>query len=93
MANTKLIRDDFHSFKDNMDGWVRSFSVQLDKLSKMPILIDETRNNTNHNYEIINQLRTQMDELKEDVRTIKLMQVFIMKNSMDKKVLEKERFE
>lgn len=90
MANMELVRDDFVSFKDNVDGWIKSFSIKVDKMGNLPILVDENINNINHNYELLNEVRMQVEDLKEEIRTIKLMQVFIMQNTLDKKIMKEK---
>ena len=89
MANTELISDDFQAFRANMDGWVKAFSIKMDKVATLPQQIEENANNVNHNYEITMDLIKDIKKLKDELRTIKLMQLFIIKNSMNPELAKK----
>lgn len=61
--------------KKNMDEWVRDMSSKVDGLAEVPKTLVENTYNIQHNYEIIQELKAEMDEIKQDLRLLKLMQL------------------
>lgn len=77
--------DEFCAFKENMDSWIKDFNNKIQKSSMLNIALDENISNTNHNYEMIQKMQHQMEELQQEVKTLKLMQLLSLKRSMGEK--------
>lgn len=78
---SQTVHGDFYSFKENVDSWIKEFNGQMQKVATMAETVDETIDNTNHNYELVQQMQQQMEDLQQEVRTLKLMQLLLLKKS------------
>ncbi len=75
-ASTKARKDkEFHQFRDNMDGWIKDINTQMGSVVTMGSLLQENASNIQHNYEIMRQLAAEIEDLKNEVETLKLMQI------------------
>ena len=77
----QTLHGDFYSFKENVDSWIKDFNSQMQKVALMAETVDENIENTNHNYELVQQMQQQMEDLQSEVRTLKLMQLLLLKKS------------
>lgn len=79
---------DFFVFKENVDSWIKDFNKEMQKVSLIAETVDETIENTNHNYELIQSLQQQLDAMQQEVRTIKLLQLLVLKRatSVEKRI-------
>ena len=77
--------DEFYAFKENMDSWIKEFNGKIQKSSIMNVALEENINNTNHNYEMVQKMQHQMEELQQEVKTLKLMQLLSLKRSIAEK--------
>lgn len=77
--------DEFYAFKENMDSWIKEFNSKLQRSSMLNVALDENISNTNHNYEMIQKMQHQMEELQQEVKTLKLMQLLSLKRSIAEK--------
>lgn len=79
-------QDELSAFKETMDSWVKFFNKQLDTVNNVNYAIEETRDNSNHNYELIKETREDIEFLKEELKGMKIMQMMMLQ-----KVLRSER--
>ena len=77
--------DEFYAFKENMDSWIKEFNGKIQKSSIMNVALEENINNTNHNYEMVQKMQHQMEDLQQEVKTLKLMQLLSLKRSIGEK--------
>ena len=82
---SSIVANDFCAFRDNVDCWIKDFNGQLQDFQSVASTIDETVDNTNHNYELIQKMQRQMEEMQNEVKTIKLMQLLVLKRSNNEK--------
>lgn len=73
-------------FKETMDSWVKFFNNRLNTLNNVSYVIEETHDNTNHNYELIKETRQDIEFLKEELKGMKMMQMLLLQ-----KVIRSER--
>ena len=66
------------SFRKNMDSWVKFFNGKIQVISGVNTLLRENSENSNHNYELIREIKEDMEELKAEMKTMKLMQMMIL---------------
>ncbi|MBI5072937.1 hypothetical protein HZA99_03900 [Candidatus Woesearchaeota archaeon] len=85
MGASSMVSNDFYAFRDNVDSWIKDFNGQLQDIQSVASNIDETVDNTNHNYELIQKMQRQMEEMQNEVKTIKLMQLLVLKRSNNEK--------
>ena len=77
--------DEFYAFKENMDSWIKEFNSKIQKSSIMNVALEENINNTNHNYDMVQKMQHQMEDLQQEVKTLKLMQLLSLKRSIGEK--------
>jgi len=80
---SELTTDDFFSFKENVDSWIKDFNGQVCSIQTISDTVAETVDNTNHNYEMIQEMKKQLDALQQEVKTMKLMQLLAIKKAIE----------
>ncbi|MCK4521131.1 MAG: hypothetical protein KAU20_01060 [Nanoarchaeota archaeon] len=73
---SKLTLDEL---KSNMDEWVKEMNSHVVKLKEVPSVMIENTDNIQHNYELVTELRSEIDELKQEIKLLKLMQLVALK--------------
>ena len=71
--------NDFLNFKSNVDSWIKNFNSRVNDVESATESLDEFQGNVNHNYELILDVKEKVDDLKEQIQTIKLTQLMIIK--------------
>ena len=66
-------------FKDSVDSWIKKINTDVDSLKHVPKIINENIDNTEHNYELITELKKELQFLREEVKTLKLIQTVMLK--------------
>jgi len=74
------------NFIDNVDSWIKEIRREFASFSDMPTIVDENMDNIQHNYELIYELKDQIEELKQEVNALKLIQVISLKKSKGEEV-------
>ncbi len=80
---SELTTGDFYSFKENVDSWIKDFNSHVCTIQTISETVAETIDNTNHNYEMIQEMKKQMDALQQEVKTMKLMQLLAIKKAIE----------
>lgn len=70
---------DVQVFKDNIDAWVKQIRREVGELAELPILVKDNEDNIQHNYELIYELKDQIEELKQEINALKLIQIISLK--------------
>jgi len=73
------------TFKDNVDSWVKQIRREFSEFSDVPVLVDENTDNIQHNYELIYDLKDQIEELKQEINALKLIQIISLKQKVNQK--------
>lgn len=68
-----------NQLKQNMDDWVKDMNYRVCELTEVPKTTLENTNNIQHNYELVAEMRSEMDELKEEIKLLKLMHIVALK--------------
>ena len=68
------------TFKDNVDAWIKQIRREFSDFSEIPAIVTEHAENIQHNYELIYELRDEVDELKQEINALKLIQIIALKN-------------
>ena len=76
------------TFTDNVDAWIKQIRKEFTKISDLPSVVTENIDNTQHNYELIYELKDEIEELKQEINALKLIQIISLKK--DKEVQQKK---
>ena len=71
--------EEFHVFRDNVDSWIKQIRREFSEFSELPGVINENTDNIQHNYELIYELKDQIEELKQEINALKLIQILSLK--------------
>ena len=71
-------------FKDNVDAWIKQIRREVSELYELPSLVCEQTDNIQHNYELIYDLKDQIEDLKLDIQALKLALKIVLKQKGDK---------
>ena len=69
------------NFIDNVDAWIKQIRREFSNFSDVPSVLSENTDNIQHNYELIYELKDQMEELKQEVNALKLIQIISLKKT------------
>lgn len=66
-------------FKDNVDEWIKQIKADMDELKDLPLTVDENINNIQHNYELIQEIKDNIEDLKQEIKLLKIMHIMVLK--------------
>lgn len=72
---------ELRTFTDNVDAWIKQIRKEFTNFSDIPNVVDENIDNIQHNYELIYELKDQVDELKQEINALKLIQIISLKKT------------
>jgi len=67
------------NFIENVDAWIKQIRREFSNFNDMPSILSENTDNIQHNYELIYELKDQVEELKQEVNALKLIQIISLK--------------
>ena len=70
------------NFKENVSEWIKKLHAEITQLKSNQILITEIDENTNHNYELIQELRFEIEELKKEMNVLKIILIAYSKKTI-----------
>ena len=70
-------------FIDNVDSWIKQIRREFTGFSDLPNVVSESTDNIQHNYELIYELKDEIDELKQEINALKLIQIISLKKGGD----------
>ena len=82
---------EFENFRENVDSWVKQIRREFSEFSDLPQIVNENADNIQHNYELIYELKDQVDELKQELNALKLIQIISLKQRMSQKIEEQPK--
>ena len=71
-------------FRDNVDSWIKQMRREFSDFSELPSIVSENADNIQHNYELIYELKDQIEELKQEINALKLIQIISLKQKTAK---------
>ncbi len=77
---------DTKNFMDNVDSWIKQIRAEFNQITDVSSIVEENVNNVQHNYELIYELKEQIDDLKADIKALKLMQLLQIKEGLIKRL-------
>ena len=63
------------NFKDEIDSWIKDLNSRISLIEDLPHIVKENTDNIQHNYELISDLLYEINELKMEVNSLKLIQI------------------
>ena len=78
-------------FRDNVDSWIKQIRREFSDFSELPNLVSENTDNIQHNYELVYELKDQIEELKQEINALKLIQIISLKQKNAAKAEEQEQ--
>ena len=70
---------EIETFRENVDSWIKQIRREFSEFSDIPNVVNENTDNIQHNYELIYELRDQIEELKQELNALKLIQIISLK--------------
>ncbi len=70
------------NFMENIDCWIKQIRSEFSNITDVSHIVEENVNNIQHNYELIYDLKEQIDDLKEEVKALKLLQLIQLKEKI-----------
>tara|TARA_Y100000310_G_scaffold342578_1_gene446399 strand:- start:464 stop:712 length:249 start_codon:yes stop_codon:yes gene_type:complete len=70
---------EMQEFRINVDAWVKQIRREISEYSEVPMMASENANNIQHNYELIYELKDEIEELKQEISALKLIQIISLK--------------
>lgn len=74
--------NEIDELKRCVDGWIKYFNQQLSILKNIQSKITESQDNIQHNYELIYEIKDDIEELKQEINALKLIQVIQLKEKV-----------
>lgn len=73
-------------FTENIDAWIKQIRREFSNFSDVPNIVSENTDNIQHNYELIYELKDQIEELKQEINALKLIQIISLKKTKQEQV-------
>lgn len=76
------MEEEVRNFIDNIDSWIKQIRSEVSDVSCVKKVIEENIDNTQHNYELIHELREQVEDLKKEINALKLIQLVSLRGNL-----------
>ena len=77
------------SLQENMDSWVKHINAEMGCVRTVSKLVKETIDNTEHNYELTQEMRQEIEELRQEIKLLKIIQLTMLKSKSQQQVKQK----
>jgi hypothetical protein len=77
-----MVKLTLDELKKSMDDWVKDMNSRVCELNDLPKVTVENTDNIQHNYELITEMKAEIEELKQDIRILKMMQISLVKEKL-----------
>ena len=71
------------TFTENIDAWIKQIRREFSDFSDIPGVVSENTDNIQHNYELIYELKDEIEELKQEINALKLIQIISLKKTRE----------
>ncbi len=85
------MEQEFETFRENVDLWIKQIRREFSEFSDLPSIMNENADNIQHNYELIYELKDEIEELKQEINALKLIQIISLKQKNSPKAEEQEQ--
>lgn len=74
-------------FKENIDSWIKELKIEVSKMSEIFDLLQENSDNIQYLFELIYEMKDEIEDLKQEINALKLIQIIHIKQTQkDKEV-------
>lgn len=73
--------EDIEKFKTDVDAWVKELRSEVVKNKEFNEVLEENVDNTQHNYELAKSLEAEVEDLKQEIRLLKIAQIALLRNA------------
>lgn len=78
------------ALKENLDSHIKELKRKISELEDLPQIVNENASNIQHNYELIYELKDEIEDLKQEINALKLIQILYIKDRQ-KEFLEQNK--
>ena len=75
-------------FKKNVDDWIKELKFEVSKISEIFDLLQENSDNIQHCYELIYEVKDDIEDLKQEINALKLIQIIHIKQTQKNKEIK-----
>jgi archaellum component FlaC len=68
------------NFIENVDAWIKQIRGEFSEITDVSNIVEENNGNIQHNYELIHELKDEIDSLKKELGALKLLQLVSLKH-------------
>lgn len=72
-------------FQENVDGWIKDINQKFENVLDLGNEVEQAKENTNHNYELIFELKDEIELLKKELHKLKLIQLVSLSEQVHRK--------
>jgi len=76
------LNKEIEEFKENIDAWIKQIRKEFAEFSELPSAVNENTENILHNYDLIYELKNEIEELKQEINALKLIQIISLKQKV-----------
>jgi prefoldin subunit 5 len=69
-------------FIENVDAWIKQIRSEFGEITDVSQIVEENTDNIQHNYELLHELRDEIDSLKKELEALKLLQLLNIKEKL-----------
>ena len=83
LLNLNKMEPEIKTFTENIDAWIKQIRREFSDFSDIPSVVSENTDNIQHNYELIYELKDEIEELKQEINALKLIQIISLKKTRE----------
>ncbi len=83
LLNLNKMEPEIKAFTENIDAWIKQIRREFSDFSDIPSVVSENTDNIQHNYELIYELKDEIEELKQEINALKLIQIISLKKTRE----------
>jgi len=72
--------NDTKRFVDNVDAWIKQIRGEFSEFTDISSTVEDNTGNIQHNYELVYELKEEINDLKRELNALKLIQLATIKS-------------
>ena len=69
----------FVEFRTNVDEWIKQIRAEFNDIQDVSDVVEENTGNIQHNYELVYELKDEIEKLRQELKALKLIQLVTLK--------------